>query len=336
MNLSTHTFVDWRPITSLPIVDKLLQDSEWIVCTQEEVDAFLEDCAPVDAEKIHIEYRYICRNDGFIIFQVKSPDSEEKRALVALAKKISSIIKEKSGHTHIYNASTGEYSDAKLSTNPVLCVEDRVINAADHSSFVQLAKDSDSIKSLKAYSINGKRSTDEEAVLTVKKLYSSMFDRVCHRIDKTDQEVKISGIGISSQWLTLPFISFALVILFGLSAVIYHYFNTNLKVVIGIIYILFVGVVAFEIHKNLKAKYFDRIKLIRIVYGHYGHANNMSRALWKLFSVENYPPNNDYDPTIQVLENMINARIQVVNYIYFRSSSFLGLLGIIISIFIVK
>lgn len=330
MIIETKTFVDWRPISSIPINNEVLSKSDWVDFT-DNFEANSKDYLG-EWSDLEISYRFICRNDGIIFFQVKAPVMHG-RPLVSLASKIVYEIKQRTKHFHVYDNTRWNISGANLTTYPVLC-EDKTFR--DFDGFVSFGMKNSTLKQLQAYSIAQDAVTDRKALLTIKKLYSCLFDRVCKRAAEPDDFVSaFSQKANTPLWRKYTAASL-LVTVFILPALIFANFKMQLgkewNIIITYSFLLFSGVVLLHVRHNINYVLVSRIRLFRKLIGYYSHGNNLSRALWRIYETSDATPSNDYDPIITIANDAINSTIRRINTYEFFFTAVVALIGIAITI----
>lgn len=321
-----NTFVDWRPIASIPIENRIIHSQNWVEYKIKTADRL----NLVDGQ---IKYRFSCRNDGFFVFQVHAPASS-LRGIVFLAAEISHKIKADCGHFHVLNNRDLTDGDLSLSTLPIICTNDTA--PKNYKALLELVESGDKLKTLTAYSIRRKKATSEPAVLALKKLYSSLFDRASRRTVFYDENINIIGSRsktYNSKRFTGWAISIYTVIAFIIGILNYsNEWGIGFQILKSYIFITISAACLIHLRKNIGDLIFRKIKLQSTLIGYCYHGNNLSRVLWQLFDCKLLPPNNDFDPIIAITELRIQTSNRQLNAYYFSFSFAVGVFGLFVTL----
>jgi hypothetical protein len=330
MNLHEYTFVDWRPIASFPIKTGVLLCGDWTDYSPTNFDQDLLDGEWAD---IRIQYRFVCRDDGLIIFSIEAP-TRDLRFACAIADKISYRIKELSGHCHTFDTDAwNNNASTNLTSYPVLC---ETLFFSSFSEFCSFAIADAEISKVKARSAATDTISDRAALLTIKMLYSRLFDRVAKRVEEYDNSLNalnwnlMTPKGRCTIYAILAVISFVAMLAFLLDDL--FIWGREKQILTGSVYAASAFLVLAHVRFNLNEIMTGRIRLYRKLSAYYCHGNNLSRVLWKIYSGPAHIAGHDYDPIIKLTEDRINASVRRMQTYTFMFSAVVALVGMCISI----
>lgn len=326
-----NTFLDWRPVASIPIENGVMVAQDWRPFLPKERQASALKASNDLSEPNKIEFRYCCRIDGLIVIQIRSA-AHLPRALVSLCAEVSDEIKSECGHFHVFHGPNTQEATDELSTLPILCEKK---NFSDFDKFLLFTQSDDELRKLRAYSINRNRLSDEKASLALKKLYSSVFDRACKRTAQYDRNSNLYGRNSFTPKTQALMMAYGLVVFIlsalGLSLNTKFEFIPQFKLVSLSLITLMLGLGFVHVRYNLNGIIFKKIRLHRALIGYSCHGNNLARVLWNLFMVEKLPPNNEFDPVVKIAENLIDAAVRRINTYYFTYSIAVAAVALVFS-----
>jgi len=291
----------------------------------------------------YIALRYVCRNDGIFLFQIKTYREMLSYTPMRIAREVSYRIKELLGHTHVYNKDEFSGLYKTIVTNPVF-IEERSNKIPEiHYEFEKYIRHNEHLLNLKSRKRNLSEPIDddaERAVLTLKKLYSRIFDRSCLVLNNYE---KVSeGIFSNTNRRIIP------VQILGLALIFYFIFFLTLLHVISfdsqniktaapqILFFHVVIILAFSYYyhfkRNIRDEALSKIVILKRTIAYFSHGNNYSRIIWTLFDGSRViSPENDYNGVIRVSQQQIDANVRKINYYYFLYGFSVAFTGLIFS-----
>jgi hypothetical protein len=270
------------------------------------------------------------------VFQIEMPEMQPRTANW-IAEAVSNEIKESSNHTHIFNSDTiGRAS--KITTLPIRCCSGCISENISFDDFVSKVESDIFLRDeLTAYSIKRMQDTNEPAVLSLKKLYSSIFDRATQR-HKYYQDVRavftlggVSGTGIA---VTLCALMFAGIASFGVSFALLGGVSMASGFIVGAYLTLSVAAsVYIWFHVSMVES--KNLRLLETALAYFHHGNNMVAMIARLFAKSdgqldfNAIDGRSYFSESIALLNLLHARVsrRIAN-IYFIYSFGVALVGI--------
>ena len=332
MDSNEYLFVDWRPVSTVPYMSRIMREGDWqaIKITGSSVFG-----SRGDFDDIEIHCRFVCRADGLILFNIASP-TNSRRTAIAIARSAAYRIKELCGHHHVFDAPDWRSYDTDLTIQPVLCKEMSILDLA---ALKALAMDTDALKTLPARSATTGAVSQTPALLTLKQFYSRLFDRITRRAERRGATVDVSvsafqGIKREREraWTmacAFGVLVIALSLLWADSALDLH---ARREILAGAGVLLF-ALLAFAHAYLLIGKQLNQtIALYRTLIGHCAHGNTLSRVLYQFF-----PPNpvivtEEFHSIIRLAQDMIDALVRRINNYYFTFSAAVALFAIVMSI----
>lgn len=325
MNVVSSTFVDWRPISSIPIELELMYSSDWKAF---DLGLLNEQELVGDFSDIEVLFRYACRSDGLFLFQVNTVQMG-LRTLTLIASSISHKIKEDCGHFHVFDRLEKNNFSADLTTYPVLADHIDFICKADMADFVMRSFE---LGSLRSKSVHTGDVSERKAILTIKKIYSRLFDRVSERAEYTDGNVSVFSLYSRTPYGTRDMAWGAIAVTAGLLLLLFLDTRLDLGISTQIIWgSIFLGlslIVFSHIRQNVDMVLIKNVKLYQRLVAYCAHGNNLSRVLWEIYQPHTHSPSNDFDPIIKISETMIQAATRRINNYKFYSTVSLSLIGI--------
>lgn len=332
MDYVAYLFVDWRPVTTVPVSPRLIGFADWRPFA---LTGPLTQDLRGEFGDIEIRYRFACRNDGLILFCVQVP-TPSRRTAVRIARAVSYRIKEKTGHTHVFdNPDWNGYND-HLTIQPVLCASDQ--GAIEIEGFCALALDEPFLQSLKAKSPMTGRPSETPALLTLKQFYSRLFDRVSRRADRKESAV-VASVSATNRitrqrgraWIYAVAGIVFVVAMTLLSLDSAYEWGARARILAGS-FVILCGLVALtHASEHVGRQLNQTIRLYRTLIAHCAHGNTLSRALHRFYQPPSPPPGPEYDSIIRLAQEQVDALVRRINNYYFTFSAVVGLFAILMS-----
>jgi len=332
------TFVDWRPVPSIPIQKKILRDQEW--------DKFEV------SDDFSARFRYCALNDGIIVFQIKTKDAQPPTSILHVARQISFEIKERTKHCHLLHRSGRATNRDEFRLSPVLVEDpfsDQFVNHykerhciqddtwTEKSSLAEVCLDSRYLSEVRALKRSTGSVTDEKGLLVTKKLYNKIFDRTCSMVKSIDEHAGFWRTDLIRQSEIGKLLIFGVPALGGFSLYITAAIGLSgtliTKFLVVSIPIILIFLLSVHYYYNVMEHIFRKIRLLKKAICYFYHANTLSRVLWEIYDKsQNYSPENEYNPTIGIFQSLIDGcsrRLKIYDYFV---GLVIGVMGLIITV----
>lgn len=316
---------------SIPVLPSIMVAHDWRDAPEGVMDLIggsinLPDQSP------RLRYRYVCRNDGIMLFQIENLRAGMRTA-VEIAEVFSNIIKVECKHTHRFNTRPRFEDTAQITTLPVLCDD---IGDPQYEDFLSFCEDNQKLQSIRAYSVSLMRVSREPGLLVIKKLYSAMFDRVSRRLAGDDDIATsfeyeainrrtihywtLGVVGITAMLLSLVWLNAS-----------YQVFEPA-SVVLTAVFLAFSILIFIFLRYTVLEAQFRKVRLNQTLTAYMTHGNNYVRAL-KSFNFSEAQNNDcDFTPIIEFTAAANDSYLRKINSYVTMYGIGVSILGVAIAI----